>query len=99
WTKTPRDAYRIVGAIVQLFYDHAVLGFSDLLGDDVWSPEDTVEIAMESLPVEEQYDIWDPTEVPYKVSVSYLARVIGIDSALSSITSPVAMSAFSEAVP
>jgi hypothetical protein len=99
WTKATRDAYRIIGVIAQLFYDHAVLGFGDLLGNNVWAPDDTVEIVMESLRVEEHFDIWDPTDIPYKLSLSYLARIIGIDSALSTATAPVAVATFSKVIP
>lgn len=91
WTKTTRDAHRIIGAIAQLLYDRAVLGFGELLGNDVWAPDDTVEIIMESVPVDEHYDIWEPTEIPYKLSLTYLARVIGIDSAIATAAPPVAV--------
>ena len=30
--------------------------------------------------MDEYHDIWDPADIPYKLSVSYLARVIGLDS-------------------
>jgi hypothetical protein len=80
--------------IAQLFYDRAVLAFGELLGDQVWSPDDTVEIIMESLPVEEHYDIWEPTEIPYKLSLAYLARVIGIDSTISTTGAPVVSATF-----
>jgi Pvc16 N-terminal domain len=98
WTKKTRDAYRIIGAIAQLFYDQAVLGFSELLGE-VWAPDDTVEIVMESLPVEEHYDIWEPTDIPYRLSLAYLARVIGIESAISTVDSPVAVATFPVGAP
>ena len=99
WTKIARDAYRIIGLIAQLFYDRAVLAFGELLGDQVWSPDDTVEIIMESLPVEEHYDIWEPTEIPYKLSLAYLARVIGIDSTLSTTGTPVVSATFPQGTP
>jgi hypothetical protein len=97
WTSTPRDAYRIAGLIAQLFYDHAVLDAVELLGHGVWAPDDSVEIVMESLPVEELYDIWDPTEIPYKLSLTYLSRVIGIDSAFSTGGPRVVSAAFPKA--
>jgi hypothetical protein len=93
WTQVTRDAYRIVGAIALLLNDHAVLTFADLLGDNVWAPDDTVELILESLPVEDYYDIWEPSEVPYRLSLAYLARVIGIDSALAFQAPPVAVAA------
>jgi hypothetical protein len=80
WTKTTRDAYLIIGRIAQLLYDRALLTFSDLQCSGVWSSNDTVEIMMESIPVEQHYDIWEPTEIPYKLSLAYLARVIGIEA-------------------
>jgi len=89
WTKDTRDAYRIIGATALLFYDHAVLTFGELLGANVWAPDDTVELIMESLPVEEHFDIWEPTDIPYKLSLSYLARIIGIDSTLATSAAPV----------
>jgi hypothetical protein len=94
WTKDTRDAYRIIGAISLLFYDRAVLSFGDLLGDDVWAPDDTVEVVMESLPVQDLFDIWDPTDIPFKLSLSYLARIIGIDSSFSTTGAPVATATF-----
>ena len=94
WTKDTRDAYRIIGAVAQVLNDHAVLGFGQLLGDGVWSPDDTVELMMESLPVGELFDIWDPSDIPFKLSLSYLARVIGIDSSISRAAAPVAVATF-----
>ena len=96
WTSDTGDAYRIVGAIAQLFYDHAILDFHELLGakDAVWSPDDTVEVLMESLPVSEHYDIWEPTGIPYRLSLAYVARIVGIDSALASGAAPVAVADF-----
>ena len=37
---------------------------------------------------------WEPADVPYKLSLSYLARIIGIDSALTTSGAPVAVATF-----
>jgi hypothetical protein len=95
WTLLTRDTYRIIGAISLVLNDHAVLGFGELLGGDVWAPDDTVELILESLPVEDHYDIWNPTEIPYRLSLTYLARLVAIDSALSEEAPPVAVATFS----
>lgn len=94
WTKDTRDAYRIIGAISLLFYDHAVLNFGELQGDDIWSPDDTVEFLMDPVPVEQLFDIWDPAEIPFKLSLTYLARIIGLDSSISVSGAPVAVATF-----
>lgn len=90
WTRRARDAYRIIGMIALAFYDHPVLSFGELQGDGVWAADDTVELLMESLPVEQHYDIWEPTDIPYRLSLAYLARVVGIDSAVRVAAAPVA---------
>jgi hypothetical protein len=99
WTQLTRDTYRIVGAVAQLLNDRAVLRFGDLLGAGVWAPDDTVELILESLPVEEHYDIWDPTDLPYRLSLTYLARLIGIDSAIAISAPPVAVANFQKVRP
>jgi hypothetical protein len=88
WTKDPRDAYRITGRIARTLYDHTVLSFSELLGTG-WAPDDTVELVMDSVPVDQLFDIWDPSEIPYKLSLTYLARIIGIDAAAGAPIAPV----------
>jgi hypothetical protein len=91
WTRTAREAYAIVGHIALLLNDNAVLTATDLLGSGVWAPDDTVELMLEATPVEELYDIWEPTEIPYKLSLSYLARLIALDSSLTTSPAPVAV--------
>ncbi len=74
-----------------MFYDRAHLGSGDLLGAGVWEVDDTVELVMESLPVEEHFNIWEPADIPYRLSLSYLARMIGIDSTIVRSGAPVAV--------
>ncbi|HEX3864911.1 MAG TPA: DUF4255 domain-containing protein [Stellaceae bacterium] len=99
WTQVTRDAYRIIGAIALVLGDHAVLTFTELLGDDVWAPDDTVELILESLPVNDHYDIWEPTDIPYRLSLTYLARLIGIDSTLTTAAAPIAVAGFPQVAP
>jgi hypothetical protein len=98
WSALPRDAHRIVGAVVQIFYDRAILHRADLAGAS-WEADDTVEINLESLPVEEHYDIWNSTENPYRLSLSYMARVIGIDSTAKASGAPVVSATFGKGAP
>jgi hypothetical protein len=93
WAKEARDEYRIVGRILQVFYDHAELGPADLQGSS-WSPEDSVQLILESLPPEEHYRIWDTTDLPYRLSLTYLARVIGIEPGESVAAVPVLQAIF-----
>lgn len=93
WTQLTRDAYRIVGAIALHLYENAALDFSQLAGPG-WAPDDTVELILESLPVEEHYDIWEPTDIPYRLSLTYLAKIVGIDPKRTGSAAPVVVADF-----
>lgn len=77
WAKDTRDELRITGRILQVLYEHAELGAAHLVGTS-WDKNDTVQLVLESLPLEDHYRIWDANDVPYRLSLTYLARVIGI---------------------
>lgn len=88
WTTRAVDGYRLIGAIARLLYDHTLFDAAALRGTG-WAPDDTVELMLESLPVEQHYDIWEPTGIPYRLSLSYLARLVDIDSAISTASPPI----------
>lgn len=46
---------------------------------NVFAPDDSVQLMLESLPVEELYRIWDSSELPFRLSIAYRVRVIGIE--------------------
>ena len=88
WVKDTSDAHTVCGYIMRALHDNDSLGPSDLVGNS-WADDDTLQIVLESLPVAEHYDIWQPTGLPYRLSLSYLARVIGLDSGIISSAAPV----------
>ena len=88
WAKETRDELRIIGSILQVFYDRAELGAADLQGDS-WEIDDSVQLILESLPLEDHYRIWDANEVPYRLSLTYLTRVVGIAPAEAMSIPPV----------
>ncbi|MEB3260925.1 MAG: DUF4255 domain-containing protein [Cyanobacteriota bacterium] len=92
WTQKPRDSHRIAGAIAQTLYQQTRLGFSQLIGTG-WAPDDSVEILLESVPVSEHYEIWEPTDLPYRLSLTYLARLVAIDATPSEAAPPVLLAA------
>jgi hypothetical protein len=77
WAKDTRDELKIIGRILQVLYEKSELGAADLVGAS-WEKDDTVQIVLESLPLEDHYRIWDATKVAYRLSLTYVARVIGI---------------------
>jgi hypothetical protein len=92
-----QEEHRLIGLVMQAFYDHAELGPSDLVGlptASVWSPTDNLQITLETLSIEDHYRIWDAGELGYRLSVPYRVRVVGLDSAELENTTPVAESNF-----
>ncbi|MEO8699975.1 MAG: DUF4255 domain-containing protein [Kofleriaceae bacterium] len=87
-----QEEHRLLGLILQCFYDHAEVSRAELFEDankPVWQATDTMQIVMDTLSVEDQYRIWDSGELPYRLSVTYRARVLGLDSTLVHSSVPV----------
>jgi hypothetical protein len=78
WAKRTVDSHQIVGYVLKTMYANASLTRGGLIGES-WDSDDSVQFVLESLPVEQHYDIWEATEIPYRLSLSYLARVVGLD--------------------
>ena len=93
WAKDPRDEHSILGLILQSLYDHAELGIADLSGTS-WSPTDSVQLVLETLTLEEHFCIWDTVQMPYRLSLTYMARIIGIESGEQIAAPPVVRAVF-----
>lgn len=91
WTAQPLTGHRIMGYVMRRLAEFQTMARKDLSGDS-WNDDDTVQLLPENLSLDEYHDIWDPAEIPYKLSMSYLARVIGLDPATAK-TSPIVVSA------
>ncbi len=77
WAKDPRDEHLMLGRILQGLHDRAILSGADLIGTS-WAPGDTVRLAAEPMTMQEQFCIWDTVKMPYRLSLSYVARIIGM---------------------
>ena len=71
-----------------MLYDRRELGAADLVGTS-WEPDDTVQLILESLPLEDHYRIWDANNVAYRLSLTYLARVVGLSATDILVVPPV----------
>lgn len=77
WASDTRDELRILGRVLQVLHEAPVLGPSDLVGAS-WESDDAIQVVFDSLPLDDHYRIWDSTKVPYRLSLTYVARVIRI---------------------
>lgn len=93
WGKTPEDEHQILGIVLQSLYDNSELGFGSLIGDS-WLPDNSVQLVLETLPIEEHFCIWDTVGLPYRLSATYRAQIIGIAPALVDTVPPVTRAVF-----
>jgi Pvc16 N-terminal domain len=93
WGQTPEDEHQILGVVLQALYDNSELGFESLLGDS-WLPDDSVQLVLETLPIEEHFCIWDTVGMPYRLSATYRAQIIGIAPAVVESAPPVTRAVF-----
>lgn len=92
---------RLLGLIMQTFYQKAELGTGDLFEDPatpVWNAGDGLQIVLESLPIEDHYRIWDASELGYRLSVTYRVRVASLEPVVQPVAPPVVEATFGELV-
>ncbi len=79
-----REELRLLGIVLQTLSDRAELTASQLSEEDpehpVFPPEDSVQVFLDSLPIEDHYRIWDASQLSYRLSLTYRVRVVRIDS-------------------
>jgi Pvc16 N-terminal domain len=77
--KAPRDQQIVLGKVMQILYDRPTLEGPELAGSLANSGE-TVRVVFNAVPLQEVSWIWQALETPYRLSVSYTARVTLLDS-------------------
>ena len=93
WGRSSEDEHQILGAALQALYDQAELGRGDLAGSS-WLPDDSVQLILETLSLEEHFCIWETVQLPYRLSLTYIARIIGIAPSDTETTPPVVRATF-----
>lgn len=81
-----REEARLMGAVLQALYDNAEVGASDLVTTTAvnppapaWHANDSIQLVLQTLPVETHYRIWDAAELGYRLSIVYRARVTSLE--------------------
>lgn len=79
WTESAEaESVIFAWAMRQLHY-HETLSISDLSPEAGWDPGDVIQLIPAELSNEDMTRIWDAIDPPYRLSVSYIARVVRID--------------------
>ena len=98
WATSTAFEHRIIGRVVQCFYDRPELGIAELQGAG-WEPGDSVQLVFDSLPLQDHLRLWETVDAPYRLSLAYTARVVGIEPTVRVGTAPVVEAIFGAPLP
>ncbi len=84
----PREQQIVLGKIMQVLYDRAILEGPDLAGA-LAAPGEQLRVMLNPVSLEETTRVWQALETPYRLSLCYLARVAMIDSRQEEAGQPV----------
>lgn len=87
WARNAVKQQRILGIVMQTLADAPILSAERLNNfgpeRDVFRPDENIELAFNSLSLQDVSNIWSAFNIRLPVSVGYIARVVGIDSTLA----------------
>lgn len=87
WAKDVVKQQRILGWAMRTLEDAPVLSASRLNNfgpeSDVFQPNEKIELIYQSLSLQDLSNLWSAFKVSLPMSVAYIARVVGIDSTIS----------------
>jgi hypothetical protein len=84
----PRDQQIVLGKVMQVLYDRAILEGSDLVGSLATSNE-SLRAILNPVSLEETARVWQALELSYRLSVCYVVRVALVDSTREQFLQPV----------
>jgi Pvc16 N-terminal domain len=85
WSKEAKTQHRLLGWCIRVVQDNPTLvaGVLNQFGPDqgdVFRPDESVELVMETLTRQEMADAWEVAKANQQPSVSYMARIVEIES-------------------
>lgn len=89
WADSASAEHSICAWVMSQLHQHPIMDASSLSEEGGWSLDDVVHIIPAELSNEDLMRIWDAIAPYYRLSVSYIARVIRIDNADSESGAPV----------
>ena len=79
WAKSAFAEHTILAWVMRQLHQHPVFDRASLSPAAEWGPGDSVQVVPAELSTEDVMRIWDALEPAYRLSVSYVARVVRID--------------------
>lgn len=101
WAGNAQDELVTLAWAMRQLYLHPLLDASSLSPEAGWGPEEVIQIIPAELPTEDMMRIWDALEPAYRLSVSYIVRLVRIDPDRIDPAAPVVATrfAYGSAVP
>jgi hypothetical protein len=79
WASSAENEQLVLAWTMRELHEVPVLDASILSREAVWTSEDVIQLIPEEIPTEDLMRIWDALEPDYRLSLSYIARVVRID--------------------
>lgn len=79
WANNAQDEHLTLAWAMRQLYLHPILDASSLSPEAAWGSEEVIQIIPSELPTEDMMRIWDALDPAYRLSVSYIARLVRID--------------------
>lgn len=95
WGGTAGDEQVPLAWALRQLYLHPILDASSLSPEAGWAPDEVIQIIPAELSNEDLMRIWDALEPSYRLSVSYIARLVRLDPDPAADARPVVASRFS----
>ena len=80
WSDSALAEHTILAWAMRQIYLHPILNSSSLSEEADWGPQDNIQLIPAELSNEDIMRIWDTLEPSYRLSVSYIARVVLIEA-------------------
>lgn len=79
WSGDRTTDHLILGRVLQVLYDDAIISGPQLLGGLAGSNE-AIKVTLSPLTLEDRARVWYAVQKPYRLSLTYEARVVNLDS-------------------
>jgi len=89
WSGTRAADHQILGRVVQILYDGAIIHGTDLQGG-LAGTSDALKIMMAPIPLQERFWLWQAVQKAYRISVTYEVRVVNLDTTEAQLVRPTA---------
>lgn len=78
WAQTADIEQQLMGWGMRTLQDASILDASLLSPDGMWEPDEVIHLTPEELSNEDMLRLWDSLEPKYRLSYSYVARVVSM---------------------